>query len=73
MIHNSFFSENRESYFHRPILSFDLFFRIKTILLVDFIENKKMQKGLKYFVRINLCVKGKLKFKYCFKGTVMQM
>ena len=32
-----------------------------------------MQKGLKYFARINLCVKGKLKFKYCFKGTVMQM
>ena len=32
-----------------------------------------MQKVLKYFARINLCVKGKLKFKYCFKGTVMQM
>ena len=70
MIHNSFFSENRESYFHRPILSFDLFFRLKTKLLVDFIE-KKNAKGVKYFVRINLCVKGKLK--YCFKGTVMQM
>ena len=25
MIHNSFFSKNRESYFHRPISSFDLF------------------------------------------------
>ena len=31
-----FFSENRKSYFHRPILSFDLFFRLKTKLFSRF-------------------------------------
>ena len=30
-----------------------------------------MQKGVKYFARINLCMKGKLKFNFKFKGTVM--
>ena len=61
MIHDSFFPENRESYFRRPILSFDLFFRLKTKLFSRFYQKQKMQKWLKYFARINLCVKGKLK------------
>ena len=40
---------------------FNLFLGSKLIFLVDFIKNKKYKKRLKYFARIKLCKKGKLK------------
>ena len=41
-----------ESYFHKPIYSFDHFLGSKLNFLVDFIRNKKCKNGLKYFARI---------------------
>ena len=38
------------------------FSMLKTNFLVDFMKNKKSKKELKYFARIKLCKKRKLKF-----------
>ena len=48
VIHNSFFSKNRESYHHRPISSFH-FFRLKAKLFSRFYQKQTMQKGVKIF------------------------
>ena len=61
MIHNSFFFQKIQKATFTDQFYLLILFRLKTKLFSRFYQEQKMQNGLKYFARINLCVKGKLK------------